>query len=226
VSSPVGAAGWFDGFANSYTGEAISENDWEVAAKELSCEVAAIKAVAQVESGPLGAYWKPGWPTILFERHLFSKHSGRRFDKSNPDISSSTLYRFAKPAEKKGGLKDDMYAWTPVDNYARLERAYALDATAALKSPSWGRFQVLGQNHKDAGYPASVQDYVKAMCTSEKEQLVAFVRFLKADARLLDGIRKRDWKGFAAAYNGVNYAMFNYDARLSNAYDSQTPKGS
>lgn len=64
----------------------LKEQDYINASKELGCEVAAIKAVAEVESAGSG-FLSDGQPKILFERHYFSRLTGGKFDKSYPDIS-------------------------------------------------------------------------------------------------------------------------------------------
>ncbi|WP_373427998.1 N-acetylmuramidase domain-containing protein, partial [Chryseobacterium sp. WLY505] len=46
----------------------LTEQDYINAAKELGCEVSAIKAVSEVEA-PKGGFQADGTPTILFERH-------------------------------------------------------------------------------------------------------------------------------------------------------------
>lgn len=222
--------GWFEEYAKGYTGETIDDTAWEAAANDLDCEIAAIKAIATVESGALGAYWKAGWPIILYEKHRFSSQTGRKFDQQHPDISSKTGYRFPNKSERKKALTDELYAWTQDANYVRLGKAYSLDKVAALKSASWGKFQILGENHVAAGFPASVEDYVRAVCASEKEQLRSFVNFLKADARLLKALRAKNWADFAKVYNGKEYKKFNYDTRMQAAYEKEasskeTPAG-
>lgn len=215
------AEGWFDAFAKEYTAETIGDADWIDAAKELDCEVPAIKAIAAVESGVLGAFWKAGWPIILYERHLFSSATGRQYDKENPDISGKTGYRWATKEEKKKAATNEMYGWTQDTNYSRLEKAYGLDKQAALKSASWGKFQILGKNHAAAGFASSVEDYVRAMCSSEREQLKAFVQFVKYDKVLHKALKEKNWAGFAEKYNGKEYKKFDYDTRMKTAYDAE-----
>ncbi|WP_262919099.1 N-acetylmuramidase family protein [Niabella hibiscisoli] len=48
----------------------LTEKDFQDAARQLNCEVAAIKAVAEVESKGDG-FLPTGEPKILFERHIF-----------------------------------------------------------------------------------------------------------------------------------------------------------
>ena len=112
----------------------LSESDFEAAASSLGVDVAAIKAVCEVEA-PRGGFQSNGEPTILFERHLFSRYTHGKWDASNPDISNP----------KPGG-----YGGT-VAQHGRLQRAAKLDRQAALKATSWGKFQILGVNYGQAG---------------------------------------------------------------------------
>lgn len=189
-----------------FTGDPdFREDDFKDAAKSLGCEARSIKAVKAVES-PFGPFDKAGRPTILFERHLFSQLTLRRYDGRYPMISNRL----------PGG-----YSFPERDQYVRLQQAYALNADAALKAASWGGFQILGMNHLAAGY-RTVDQFVRAMCQSAVLQKDAFVSFIKADSRLLRGIREKDWALFARYYNGPAYAKNRYDTRLAEEYENAT----
>lgn len=184
----------------------FAEADFQEAAAALRCEVRAIKAVTAVES-PRGPFDAMGRPPILFERHYFSRLTLRRFDAEFPTISNAVCggYWFPEP-----------------DQYVRLQHAYALDATAALKSASWGAFQLMGDNHAAAGF-ATVDAFVSAVCQSARLQMEAFVAFLRNDAVLLAAIQQKDWTAFARHYNGPAYAKNRYDASLAEAYNRAQP---
>ena len=209
-------------FLGGYTGERITEEDYIKAAKELGCEVATIRAVAEVETGEMKeAFDRKNRPIILYERHIFAKCTipKNKYNKINPDISSATAYKFASPRNKqlvKEGIlkKSDLYG----DSYARLAKAYSLDKDAALKACSWGRFQILGKNHKEAGFN-TVLSYVKAMCISEREHLKAFVKFIDIDWVKKAALIKKDWATFAKSYNGAGYEINGYDNKLKEAYN-------
>ena len=47
----------------------------------------------------------------------------------------------------------------------------------------------------------------------------AFVRFIEADAELLDALKARQWPEFARIYNGPAYREGLYDVKLDRAYD-------
>lgn len=190
-------------------GTRMSAADYARAAKSLSCEVAAIKAVAEVESSGDG-FFASGKPKILFEAHVFSRFTNHKYDHAFPDISSK---RWNK-ALYVGGEKE----------YDRLEKAMLIDRPSALNSASWGRFQIMGFNYALAA-AASLESFVTSMFTSEGAHLDAVVAFLKSTG--LDvALRNKDWAKFAAGYNGPGYAAQSYDLRLKAEYDdfSKAPK--
>jgi hypothetical protein len=194
------------GFFSAYTGAALTEQDYADAAQTLGCDVAAVKAVAQVETAG-ASFDASNRPTILYERHIFSRNTAPagKFDAANPDLSGSKPY---PPGTY--GSKDQQYV--------KLAQAFHLDQDAALKAPSWGKFQILGENYKACGF-ASVADFVKAMTVSEAEHLKAFVRFLLSSPKRLEAIRNKDWPSLARYYNGPDYAKFQYDTKLAAAYE-------
>lgn len=181
--------------------DSITEADFISAAKVLRCEVAAIKAVAEVEA-PKGAFLASGRPTILFEAHIFSQKTARKYDKTHPLISSRkwdrTLYR--------GGEKE----------YDRLQMAISLDPIAALQSASWGKFQLMGFNHRLCGWD-SIGGFVADMYRSEKSQLTAFIGYVRG-RNLDDEIRDRRWTEFAHGYNGPAHAENDYAGKMARAY--------
>lgn len=180
----------------------LTEQNFKDTATELQIEVAAIKAVAEVESRGAG-FLSDGRPKILFEAHKFSKYTGHKYDVSHPNISSlkwnKSLY--------KGGVKE----------YDRLNEAIALDKIAALKSASWGKFQVMGFNAIDCGW-TDVEAFVADMYKDEGEHLRAFLGFVKAN-NLIKYLQTKDWAKFAFGYNGAGYAENKYDKKMQEAYE-------
>ncbi|MGN6655342.1 MAG: N-acetylmuramidase family protein [Rhodanobacter sp.] len=179
----------------------IGAQDYADAAALLGVEVAAIQAVAKVETAG-SAFDDYGRPRILFERHYFHRLTQGRYDKRHPDISNSLAGGYGKFSAQ----------------YGKLERAYVLDAVAALESASWGRFQIMGSNYRDAGF-VSVQEFVLALARTEAAHLQAFASFVSANKGLHKALEKKDWAAFAKAYNGKGYKKNDYDSKLKNAYD-------
>ena len=179
----------------------LTKADFEAAAAQLGCDVAVIRAVCAVEA-PKGGFLPSGEPTILFERHQFSKRTGRKFDAGYPHISNP------KPGGYKGGQAEHL----------RLAEAVALDRDAAMESTSWGKFQIMGFNYAPAGFE-SLQKFINAMYESEGRQLQAFVSFIQHEGMGVF-LREKRWADFAKRYNGVNYSINRYDAKLAEAYNN------
>ncbi len=178
----------------------LGEADYAAAAELLKCDVPAIKAVAEVESRGAG-FLPDGRPKILFERHKFHKFTGGKYDRSHPGISNPS----------KGG-----YGQGGAPQWKRFDEAAALDRTAAVKSCSWGKFQVMGFNFEICGF-ANVEDFYAAMQKSEGEHLKAFCNYI-AGTNLGGALRKHQWAQVAAGYNGAEYKINKYDVKLAAAY--------
>lgn len=183
----------------------LTEANYAQAAEALGVEVAAIKAVAEVETAG-EAFDDMGRPRILYERHYFHRLTKGRFDKSDPTLSN-----------KSGGGYGKFSA-----QYGKLEDAYKLDPSAALQSASWGRFQIMGSHYAAAGF-VSVQAFVDALARSEAAHLQAFVSFVGANSTMKAALQKKNWAAFAKAYNGAGYAKNEYDTKMANAYARLAP---
>jgi hypothetical protein len=169
------------------------------AAAMLDCEVAAIQAVAEVES--LGdGFLLDGRPKILFERHVFSRLTERRFDDAYPDLSNTA------PGGYSGG----------VGEYARLYRAVQLDGDAAVQAASWGAFQIMGFNWQACG-EASLTGFLLAVHHDDGAHLGLFCRFIVSRG-LAGALRAKDWTEFARGYNGPAFAKNRYDQKIAAAY--------
>lgn len=205
-----------------YTGEKITDADWQEASTRIRCEVAVIQAFAHVESGkaPFDRYHRP---TIQYERHKFAKHTGHKYDALHADISGKSYTN--KKFDKAGHpiAANDLYV---ADAYERFERAYGLDEDAAIMACSWGKFQVLGENYRGVGFP-TVQGFLEAACKSEREHLLKL--FLPFAMTVRDGkcghgtlrnaLIQKNWADAAWLYNGPDYRKYDYDNRLKAAYE-------
>lgn len=174
-------------------------------AAKLGCEVAAIRAVAEVESAG-GGFDPEGFPKTLFEGHIFHRLTGGKFSVSHPSLS------YAKWTKKfYGDWKKEK---------ARLQEAMTLDRAAAIQSASWGAFQIMGMNHALAGF-SKPQQFVNAMCKDANSQLEVFTQFI-IQSGLDDELRDRRWRDFARRYNGPQYALNQYDVKIAAAYSRLT----
>src|SRR3984957_4166910 len=166
----------------------LTAADFARAAKTLNVEIAAIRAVAEVEAAGAG-FLPDGRPAILYEAHIFHKHTkgahAAAKDRRGVSLSSPRWNR-------------SLYGATGAAQHNRYEDARALNRDAANKACSWGAFQILGENHKICGFETS-QEFVDAMWTGASAHLDAFVNFIKANK--LDGaLRTKSWAAFARGY--------------------------
>jgi hypothetical protein len=180
--------------------------DFAAAAQRLGCEAAVVQAVVQVESGPAGAFGPDGRPIILYEPHIFSRRTNRRFDATNPNVSYPTWDRTKYPR-------------TQGERWNQLKEAFALDPENALASASYGLFQIMGFNHQLCGF-ANATDFVVDMAKSQVRQLAAFEAFVRSN-NLVDEMQRKDWEGFARGYNGSGQVE-RYGRLLREAYERLT----
>lgn len=181
---------------------ALSSIDVAMVGRRIGVGEDEIRAVMAVETAG-GGFDKLGRPRMLFEPHVF--------------------YRELGPGQKRTAAEANGLAY-PVwgtksytaNSYARFALAYRLDPAAALRSASWGIGQIMGFNHKAAGYP-NAGDMVAAFCESEKAQLDAMISFIRSEG-LDDDLRRHDWSGFARGYNGAGYATHGYHTKLAAAF--------
>lgn len=177
----------------------LTEQDFQRASKKLRCEVPAIKAVAEVESRGKGFY-ASGFPVILFERHIFRKYTQGRYNKTHPHLSG--------PAGNYGAAGQNQIN--------KFNEAFKLNPIAAMKSCSWGKFQIMGFNYEICGYE-DVGSFVDAMKESEGKHLDAFVEFVIGNGLAIH-LRTKNWAAFAKGYNGAGYKKNNYDVKMAKAY--------
>lgn len=97
-----------------------------------------------------------------------------------------------------------------------------LNSTEALKSTSWGRFQIMGFNYRASGF-SNVGEFVRTMFSSERKQLDAFVNFVKHKG-LEKHLLALNWAEFAKGYNGSKYADNQYDTKLQKAFEKYDKK--
>lgn len=180
----------------------LTEDQYVDAAKALRCEASAVKAVVQTEVAIRGPFDNQGRATILFERHYFHKLTNGRFDGSSPDISNPVPGGYGRFSAQ----------------YDKLARAIILDRQAALRSASWGAFQIMGDNYRLAGF-ASIDAFVTAMNQSTATQVAAFVAFVKNSPKILSAIRTNNWTSFASHYNGPAYQKNKYDSIMRGNYE-------
>jgi hypothetical protein len=190
----------------------LTRTDYRAAAQSLRCEIAALRAVAEVEA-PDGGFLLDGRIRVLFEAHVFYRQTGGKFAATHPTLCceqwTRAFYARGKDADQRGFRELD-----------RLEAAILLDRKAALSSASYGKFQIMGFNHRSCAYP-DVESFYHAMRRDEQAQLDAFCHLLRAHGMVV-ALRELDWQKFARLYNGPGFSKNSYDSKLATAYAQLT----
>ena len=181
-------------------GKPLTQAALDEAAAVVGVPNTAMWAVIHVESSGSG-YLEDRRPKILFERHLFSRATGRAFDAAHPGISNLS----------RGG-----YGAGGAHQYERLAEAIGLNRRAALASASWGLGQVLGSNFAVAGFDDE-EHMVASMVASERHQLLGMFRFIEGND-LGNHLQDSDWERFALGYNGPKAIENGYPAKLETAF--------
>jgi len=176
--------------------QTLTPDDFAMAAARLGCEPAAIRAVWEVEAA--GKHFLPDGSLVRrFEPHHFPPARW-------PDLGFSVRAGEAPWRASLRQSSEDM-----------LRRAAVIDADAAMWAASWGAPQIMGFNHRDAGFE-SVRAMVEHMAAGAAQQLEAFVALVEG-WDLASALRALDWRAFARRYNGGGQ-VDEYARRMEAAY--------
>lgn len=187
----------------------LTERDFEEVAAQLGIEVAAMKAVVEIEAGKSHkGFWEEGKPLINFDLAVYQRMAPKHgvklanYRKSHPAI-------FNRPNISKYGSQQAAVQ-------ARLDQALSIDSVSAIEGTFWGMFQIGGFNWRQCG-TSSAQEFYKLMSRSERDQLELFAEFVSRTG-LLPHLKSKNWAAFARGYNGPSYASRGYHRRLAAAY--------
>ena len=187
----------------------LTEADYEEVAQMLDVDVAAIKAVVDIETGRRHeGFWAPGKPLINFDLTMYRRFAPRcgvslsKAKKAHPEI-------FRRPDARR-------YGSYQAAQQARLDAACDVDTVSAYQSTFWGMFQIGGFNWRKCGCE-SVQQFVELMSRSERSQLELFARFIE-NSGMVDAVRRHNWLQFALKYNGPKARSRGYHKRLAASY--------
>ncbi len=203
---------------NQSNDKKISPADVTNLAQEFGIEPAATWSILKNETGGKGGFYATGRdvdkPKILFEGHIFySLMKKKGLLEKVTDNSMNILY-------PTWGQRGNAYS---LNQYDRLNAAIQYDLQSALASASWGVGQLMGNNYASCGFK-SVEEMVRYMYYSEKEQFRAMLRFIKGNKKMAQHLSDKNWAGFARAYNGPGYAVNKYDEKLATTYTQNQGK--
>ena len=184
----------------------LTDEDFELVASELNIEIAAIKAVVEIEAGKqMRGFWAPGVPVINFDQTMYS-----RFRRKNKSAGVAD----AKVPEGLSGY--GLREWT------QYIKARKVNSDAAALGTFWGMFQIGGFNYRKCGCE-TIDEYIRLMSYSELEQLELFAAFITNTGMLAD-LRQKNWAAFARKYNGPSYRKRGYHTKMATAYNRYSAK--
>ena len=187
----------------------LTEKDYEELAADLGVEVAAMKAVVEIEAGrEHKGFWAEGKPLINFDLSVYRRMAARHNVNLSKYTSSHPLV-FSRPDTKRFGSQQAAVQ-------ARLDQAFEIDSVSAIEGTFWGMFQIGGFNWRQCG-TESPQQFMELMSRSERDQLELFCEFITRTG-LLPALKAKNWSAFARGYNGPSYASRGYHTRLAAAY--------
>lgn len=163
-------------------------------ASEFEIGIPTLDTVLEIESSGSGFDPKTGLIKIQFEPYHFRKYTGKRI---------------------ANGVENQAEEW------AAYKVAEQINKEAAQLSTSYGLGQVMGFNHKDAGF-GKVSEMVDSFMISEANQLRGMLTFIKSNKSMYNALVKKDWAKFAYYYNGENYKDFQYDTKLKKAFEKHS----
>ena len=191
----------------------LTEQDYREVAAANGIEYALLRAIVEVESES-GGVLPDGNPKTLFERHKFyqavtrikGKAKADEFFKLNPNICNP----------EAGGYGSVNSQWGRLQKAIEMGQGDVGLIDAAYESASWGVGQVMGFNHKVAGY-ATTGAFVADMMKGERYQLTAMVKFLLDNPKLVKALAELDYATIAKFYNGSDYQRNSYDTKIRDA---------
>lgn len=193
----------------------LTDNDYLDVAERLGVEVAAMKAVVDIEAGVSHqGFFAPGKPIINFDLTMFRRFAGKRG-------INLAKYR-SSHAEVFSAVNPRRHGSTQAGQHARLRKARSIDERTAVEGTFWGMFQIGGFNWKKCG-AESLEDFVNKMSRSERDQLELFANFLQSSG-LDKHLRAKNWAAFSRGYNGPGYAKRRYHTRMASAYAKHKAK--
>ena len=181
-------------------------------ARENGIHPAALLAVKLIESGTKSGFLDSGKPQILFEGHVFYKYMKANVKSLDMNKLCAQYPNIVYPKWDRSKYFGGEKEWT------RLEQARKINLKYANYAASWGMFQVMGFNYKTCGCK-SIDEFVEKMCTSQEQQLLLTLNFLK-NSNLIVPLQKRQWATFAKGYNGPGFAQNKYHIKLQAAYNN------
>lgn len=201
-------------------GSLVTDKHFESLAKDIGVEAKVFKAVAIVESGGRKSFLNVDGKQkakILYERHYMYRFlkklkTQQQLDdlkKNQPDLVHNV-----------GTYKDKNAKYgSEEEQFGKLEKAKKIDNDSAIKSCSWGKFQVMGKYYNYLyGTPDEMED---AMNMCEVQHFAYFKVYLKdvTGAPMIKAMKDKNWNKIAELYNGPDYPINKYHTKMKSQYE-------
>jgi hypothetical protein len=193
-------------------GYIAGDAEYAEAAKNLNIEVELIKAIGEKESRGLG-FKRVGQALILFERHLMRENLLLTKKYSSTQIN---VWSQKYPSV----VNIDSGDYNP-SSYDKLEIAKTIDVDCAIKSCSWGHFQVLGRYFYYDNLYSSPVEFERAMNACDLHQFNYFIAYLKNTNGMIKALSDKNWERIADLYNGLGWRTKNktYPSDVKKYYE-------
>lgn len=164
------------------------------------------KAVISIESAG-NSFGPDGNMIIRFENHVFRDAVAKTRPEKMAEVDAH--FKSGSPVWTGHQWRQDSGAWQnqhdggQAEEWATFNLARKIDESAAMQAISMGAAQILGTNYRAVGYdtPQEMFNAYNDKNTGEFNQIAGFFAYVRA-ANLVDAIRAKDWRKFAASYNG------------------------
>ena len=186
----------------------LNEKDYQEVANRLGIEVAAIKAVVEIEAGKAHkGFWAPGKPLVNYDMSIVNKFA--------PKLGVS-LSKYRKSHPEIWGASKKKYGSSQAAEWARFEALRAVNNELGIYGCFWGMFQIGGFNWKLCK-TKDANEFFMLMSRSERDQLELFANFIES-SDMVKYLKAKNWAAFASRYNGPSYRSRGYHTRMANAY--------
>ncbi|MEC5172779.1 N-acetylmuramidase domain-containing protein [Chryseobacterium nepalense] len=201
-------------------GNAVTDKHFKSLAKDIGVEAKVFKTVAIVESGGRESFIDIGGKQkakILYERHYMYRFLKKT--KSQMDLDNLKK-KYPDLVHNVGTYKDRNAKYgSEKEQFIKLNKAKKIDNDSAIKSCSWGKFQVMGKYYNFLyNSPNELED---AMNMCEVQHFAYFKIYLKdvTGEPMVKAMKDKNWNKIAELYNGPDYAVNKYHIKMKNKYE-------
>ncbi|RRJ87373.1 DUF3380 domain-containing protein [Paenimyroides tangerinum] len=201
-------------------GNLVSDQHFESLSKDIGVEAKVFKAVAIVESGGRKSFLDFNGEQkakILYERHYMyrflkafkTKEELENLKNSSPDLVHNV-----------GTYKDPNAIYgTEKEQFKKIYEAKKIDNDSAIKSCSWGKFQVMGKYYNYLYESPAEMEEAMNMC--EVQHFAYFKVYLKdvVGSAIITAMKNKNWAKIAELYNGPDYAVKKYHINMDKEYN-------